>query len=89
MSTNSNVPPMPAAGPNAASINNRAPGLAAAAGALHNMPPMGPIGAGNDFGGLHIKDAKQLNSEVGKNGRDNVSCWIVCFGDMRREINEI
>lgn len=71
MSTNSNVPPMPA-GPNVstASINNRqAPN---AAGGLHNMPPMGPIGAGNDFGGLHIKDAKQLNSEIGKNGKDNL-----------------
>uniref|UniRef100_A0A1Q3EWS3 Putative transcription factor tcf20 n=1 Tax=Culex tarsalis TaxID=7177 RepID=A0A1Q3EWS3_CULTA len=74
MSTNSNVPPMPA-GPNVstASINNRPPSAAAAAagpvGGLHNMPPMGP---GSDFGGLHIKDAKQLNSEVGKNGRDNM-----------------
>ncbi|XP_038117601.1 uncharacterized protein CG5098 [Culex quinquefasciatus] len=79
MSTNSNVPP------NAASINNRAPGLAAAAGGLHNMPPMGPIGAGNDFGGLHIKDAKQLNSEVGKNGRDNMP-GVVETSDLVKDI---
>lgn len=62
----------------AASINNRPPppagpvgGVGGGGGAgLHGMPPMG--GPAADFGGLHIKDAKQLNSEVGKNGRDNI-----------------
>lgn len=82
MSSNSNAPSLPGgSGPptvSTASINNRPP-LAAAGpvqgGGLHNMPPMVPLGVGaggNDFGGLHIKDAKQLNSEVGKNGRDNL-----------------
>lgn len=40
--------------------------------------PATNMGAPSEFaamipGGLHIKDAKQINNEAGKNGRDNVS----------------
>lgn len=40
--------------------------------------PASSLGASGEFtamipGGLHIKDAKQINNEAGKNGRDNMS----------------
>lgn len=70
------------------------------------LNPASNMGEPSEFaamipGGLHIKDAKQINNEAGKNGRDNVSlislrdpnlrlCYLIYFLDaIQKGVNRL